>query len=95
MTTEPYLVVTDGTHLPRTGKSIPGAYWAPDKRKAPCDRGLCWSQRVAVLGGLTPMERGFSRWICGGVWSAFSRRSQRAPADPCRLETFAWRKGLF
>lgn len=49
MTTEPYLVVTDGTHLSRTGKRIPGAYWAPDKRNRPviggCARASgrrCW-----------------------------------------------------
>lgn len=92
---EPYIVVADGTHVPRTGKKIPGAYWSPDKRNAPFDRGLCWSQRIAVLGWLTPLERGFARWVCLGVWCAFSPQSQRAKPGSCCSETGAWLSALF
>jgi hypothetical protein len=51
-TDHPYTVALDGTTVPRTGASIPGAHWTPNPTNAPFARGLRKAQRFVMAGWL-------------------------------------------
>ena len=48
----PHCVALDGTTVPRTGASIPGAHWTPNPANAPFARGLRNAQRFVMAGWL-------------------------------------------
>ena len=47
---QPYCVALDGTIVPHTGNSIPGAHWTPNPANAPFARGLRKAQRLTRAG---------------------------------------------
>ena len=49
---QPYSIALDGTTVPRTGASIPGAHWTPNPANAPFARGLRNAQRFVTAGWL-------------------------------------------
>jgi hypothetical protein len=51
-TDQPYSIALDGTTVPRTGTSIPGAHWTPNPTDAPFQRGLRKAQRFVMAGWL-------------------------------------------
>jgi hypothetical protein len=51
-TDQPYSIALDGTTVPRTGTSIPGARWIPNPTDAPFQRGLRKAQRFVMAGWL-------------------------------------------
>jgi hypothetical protein len=51
-TDHPYTVALDGTTVPRTGISIPGAHWTPNPANAPFAHGLRKAQRFTRAGWL-------------------------------------------
>lgn len=53
----PLVVVVDATHLPRSGKRMPGSGYAPAPRTPPWNRGIHKAQRFEGVSGLTPPTR--------------------------------------
>jgi hypothetical protein len=82
-TDQPYCIALDGTAVPRTGTSIPGAHGALNPAHAPFARGLRQAQRFVMAGWLgdDPNAR------CGPVcWLPIF--SPNAPLCPPHLAPF-------
>ena len=57
----PYVVVMDGTQLPRASRTMPGTAWLKNPRTPPFKRGIHRAQRFAHLATLLPPWHGYSR----------------------------------
>jgi hypothetical protein len=87
-TDQPYCIALDGTAVPRTGNSIPGAHGTPNPAHAPFARGLRQAQRFVMAGWLgdDPNAR------CGSVcWlPTFSPNVRYAHPTSRRSEIEGW-----
>ncbi|BCW95919.1 MAG: hypothetical protein KatS3mg018_1401 [Fimbriimonadales bacterium] len=91
---QPYCVIADGTTVPRTGKSIPGAFWRQNPQNAPFARGLRWAQSFVMLGALVPPDDGNARCVPIEWLPAFSQRCARAQEGSRRSEIAGWIEGV-
>jgi hypothetical protein len=84
--------VIDGTTVPRTGKSIPGAFWRSNPADAPLARGLRWAQSFVMLCWLHNAP--YAQCIPIHWLPTFSERTPYAHPTSCRSEIEGWIEGV-
>lgn len=88
----PLAVALDATHLPRTGRRMPGTGWTPHPRCAPWKRGIHRAQRWVGLNGLLPRsDQGDSRAVPLRWVPAPTPKATPLPAHPPITE---WAAGV-
>ncbi len=96
---EPYTTAIDATHVPRSGKKIPGTAWGRALQTAPWDRGLEWMQRFVNLCWLTPEQSGYRqaiplRWLHAPTPSATPSQDAACKEWEAGREALSWLRGM-
>lgn len=92
---EHYVVVVDGTQIPRSSRRMPGTAWLKSPRTPPFRMGIHRAQRFLHGAWLTPCEDGYTRAVPERFLPAFPEKAVPAEAPPRRewaaaLEFLQW-----
>ena len=97
---EHYVVVVDGTQIPRSSRKMPGTSWMKAPRTPIFRKGIHRAQRFLHGAWLTPSEDGYTRAVPLRFLPAFPEKAVPAEVPPRRewaaaLEFLRWvRQGL-
>ena len=83
-TTEPYVVGSDATQIPRSSQKMPGTSWLRALRTAVFSRGIQRAQRFLHGAWLPPSEQGYTRAIPLRFLPAFPAKAVAAEAAPLK-----------
>jgi len=81
---QPYQLVVDVTHVPRSSLKMPGTSWTRAPGTAAWARGFSRAQRFENVSWLTPVQEGYSRAIPLKWIHAPSAKAVPTQEDPCR-----------
>lgn len=79
---EPFVVGTDGFHVPRSSQTMPGTGWMRGLQTAKFKPGIQRGQRFVEGSWLTPLVNGYSRAIPIRCLSAFTAKAVGAGVEP-------------
>ena len=84
-----FVVGSDGFHVPRSSKTMPGSGWMKGLNTASFRPGIQRGQRFVETSWLTPIKNGYSRAVPLRCLSAFTQKAVECEGSPPRKEVAA------